>query len=60
MREKKRKFYFGFIQQEVYDKISGETLWQVLMILGIGDRLLNEIRSMFVDTEACKQMKSGE
>src|SRR5678815_3765702 len=54
MREKKNKLYLGFMDlQQVYDRINGEDLWQVLVIYGVGGRLLNGIKSMYDDSEVC-------
>src|SRR5678815_4862183 len=50
MREKKNKFYLGFMDlQQAYDRINREALWQVLVIYGVGGRLLNGIKSMYKD-----------
>src|SRR5678816_2810754 len=36
-----------------YDRVNREALWQVLVIYGVGGRLLNGIKSMYDDSEAC-------
>ena len=54
MRGKKKKLYLGFMDlKQAYDRINREALWQVLMIYGVGGRLLNGVKSMYVDSEAC-------
>ena len=35
------------------EKINREVLWQVLVIYDVGGRLLNIIKSMYEDNEAC-------
>src|SRR5678815_3421689 len=39
-----------------YDMVNREALWQVLMIYGVGGRLLNGIKSMYDDSEACARI----
>ena len=54
MREKKNKLYLGFMDlQQGYDRVNRKGLWQVLVIYSVGDRLLNGIKSMYDDSEAC-------
>src|SRR5678815_4343494 len=54
MREKKNKLYLGFMDlQQAYDRVNREALWQVLVIYGVGGRLLNGIKSVYDDSEAC-------
>src|SRR5678815_2244244 len=51
MIEKKNKLYLGIMDlQQAYDR---EARWQVLVIYGVGGRLLNGIKSMYDDSEAC-------
>ena len=53
MKEMKTKLYLDFMHwQQAYDRIKREALWQVLMIYGINGRLLNGIKSVYVDNEA--------
>ena len=42
-----------FICKLAYDRINREALWQMLMIYGISLRLLNGIKSVYIDNEAC-------
>ena len=54
MKEMKNKLYLDLMHlQQAYDRIKREALWQVLMIYGINGRLLNVIKSVYVDNEAC-------
>src|SRR5678815_6089223 len=54
MKEKKNKLYLGFMYlQQAYDRVNREALWQVLVIYDVGGRLLNGIKSMYEDSEAC-------
>src|SRR5678815_3019926 len=54
MRKKKNKLYLGFMDlQQAYDRVNREALWQVLVMYGVGGRLLNGIKSMYDDSEAC-------
>ena len=62
MRKNKRKnaVYVGFIDLEkAYDRVKREALWQVLRMYNVGDKLLNGIRSMYVDRSACVRVKGG-
>ena len=54
MEEKNRKLYLGFMDlQQAYDRVNREALWQVLVNYGVSGRLLNGIKSMYVESEAC-------
>ena len=47
MKEKNKKLFLGFMDlQQAYDIINRDALWQVLMIYGVGGRLLNAIKSI--------------
>src|SRR5678815_903761 len=46
--------------QQAYDRINREALWQVLVIYGVGGRLLNGIKSMYGDSEACLRINGVE
>ena len=59
-REKKRRVYVGFIDLEkVYDRVSRKSLWQMLRMYDVGGKLLNGIKSMYVDSSACVRIKEG-
>ena len=46
----------GFIDLEkVCDRVNRETLWQVLRMYDGGGKLLNGIKSMYVDNLACAE-----
>src|SRR5678815_4965022 len=61
MREKKNKLYLCFMDlQQVYDRINREALWQVLVMYGVGGRLLNGIKNMYDDSEACVRINGVE
>ena len=50
----------GFMDLEkVYDKVNKEALWEVLRIY-VGGKLLNGIRSMYVNRLACVRVKGGD
>ena len=57
--EKKRRMYEGFMDLEVYDSIIRETLWQVLKMYDVGGKLLNGIKSIYVNSLACVRVKGG-
>ena len=60
-REKKRSLYVGFIDLEkAHDRVNREALWQVLRMYDVVGKLLNEIKSMYVDSSACVRVKGGE
>src|SRR5678815_5150370 len=46
--------------EQLYDRINREALWQVLAIYGVGGRLLNGIKIMFDDSEACVKINEVE
>ena len=45
---------------KVYDRVNREALWQVLRMYDVDDELLNEIKSMYVNSRACVRVKGGE
>ena len=61
MKEKNKKLYLGFMDlQQAFDRVDRNALWQVLMIYGVGGKLLNAIKSMYVDSEACVRINGME
>src|SRR5678816_3049021 len=46
--------------QQAYDTINREAQWQVLVIYGVGGKLLNGIKSMYDDSEACVRINGVE
>ena len=52
-REKKCSVYVGLMNLEkAYDMINREALWQVLRMYDVGGKLLNGIKSMYVNSLA--------
>ena len=44
----------GFMElKNVHDKVNREELWQALRIYDVGEKLLNGIKSMYVNSVAC-------
>ena len=46
--------------KKAYDKVSREALWQVLRMYDVGGKLLNGIKSIYVDSSGCVRVKGGE
>ena len=44
---------------KAYDRINMEAVWQVLRMHDVGGKLLNRIKSMYVDSQACVRVKWG-
>ena len=60
-KEKNHSVYMGFIELEkAYDRVNREALWQVMRMYDVGGKLLNGIKSMYVDSSACVRVKGGE
>ena len=58
--EKKNEVYVGFMDLEKpYDSVNREALWQVLRMYDVGGKLLNGIKSMYVNRIACVKSKKG-
>ena len=48
----------GFMDLEkAYDRVNREALWQVLRMNGVGGKLLNGIKSIYVSSLACVRVK---
>ena len=48
----------GFMDLEkAYDRVKREALWQVLTIYDVGGKLLNGIKSAYVNSLACVRVK---
>ena len=63
MRKHKRKnvVYVGFMDLEkAYDKVNREALWQVLRMNDVGGKLLNGIKSIYINRLAFVRMKGVE
>ena len=55
-QERKNAVYVAFIDlKKVYDRVNREALWQMFR-----DKLLSEIKSMYIDSSACVRVKWGE
>ena len=53
--------YVGFMDLEKpYDRVNRETLWQALRMYDVDGKLLNDIKSMYVNNLACVRVKGGE
>ena len=60
-QERKNAVYLGFIDLEkAYDRVNREALWQVLRMYDAGGKLLNDIKSMYVNSLACDRVNGGE
>ena len=53
--------YVDFIDLEnTYDRVNREALWQVLRMFDVGCKLLDGIKSMYIDSSVCVRVKGGE
>ena len=60
-REKKCRVYVSFMDLEkAYDRVNREGIWQVLRLYDVGGKLMNDIKSMYVNSLACVRVKGGE
>ena len=60
-REKKCRVYVSFIDLEKpYDRVNRGALWQELRAHDVSGKLLNGIKSMYVNSLACVRVKGGE
>ena len=51
----------GFMDlDKVYDTVNWEAQWQVLRMYDVGGKFLSVIKSMYVNSLACKRVKGGE
>ena len=57
----KCRVYVGFMDLETaHDRVNREALWQVLRMYDEGGKLLNSIKSMYVNSLACVRVKGDE
>ena len=50
-RERKNLVYVGFTDLEkAYGRVNREALWQALRIYDVGGKLLNDIKTMYVNS----------
>ena len=53
--------YVGFMDLEKeYDRVNRKALWEILKIYDLGFKLLNGIKSMYVNSLACARAKGCE
>ena len=46
--------FWAFMDLEkAYDTIDRHGMWQMLIVYGVGVKLLKEVQSFYVDTKAC-------
>ena len=51
----------GFMDLEkAYDRVNREVLWKVLRMCDVGGKLLNSIKSVYVNSLACVRAKEYE
>ena len=51
---KGKDVYFAFLDLEkAYDRVDIVSMWNVLRLYGIGDRLLQGVKSLYVGSKAC-------
>ena len=58
--EKKHSVYGFYGLEKAYDRVNRGALWQVLRKYDVGGKLLNSIKSMYVNSQACVGVKGGE
>ena len=53
--------YVGFLNLEkVYDRVNGKAVREVLRMYDVGSKLLNGIKSMYVNSLACVRVIKGK
>ena len=48
------------VLEKAYGRVNREALWQVLRMYDVSSKLLNGIKSMYVNSLACVRVKGGE
>ena len=48
--------WFGDVEKQ-YNRVNREVLWQVLRMYDVGGKSLSGIKSMYVDSSACKSKR---
>ena len=43
--------------EKPYDRVNMEALWQVLRMYDVGDKPVDEIKSMYVNSLSCEKVK---
>ena len=46
--------------EKAYDRINNETLWQVLRMYDVGGKLMNDIKTIYVNSLTCAKVKGCE
>ena len=60
-REDKFRVYVSFMDlKKAYDRVKMEALWQVLRMHDVGSKLLNNIKSVYINSLSCVRVKGGE
>ena len=55
-----KDIYFAFLDLEkVYDRDDRDAMWNVLKLYGIGGRLLQGVKSLYVGSKACVRVRNG-
>ena len=58
---KKIRVYVRFMDQEKpYDRVNRKALWQLLRMYDVGGKLLDGIKSIYVNSLHCVRIKGGE
>ena len=58
---RKNVVYVGFMDLEkACNRVNREALWQVLRMCDVGGKLLNGMKSMYVNSLACVRLRGGE
>ncbi|WP_435316529.1 reverse transcriptase domain-containing protein, partial [Klebsiella pneumoniae] len=57
---KGKDVYFAFMDLEkAYDRVDRNALWDVLVMYGVGGRLLRAVKSLYNDSRACVRVGTG-
>jgi len=52
-RENKENLYLAFLDiEKAYDKVNRHLMWKLLETIGLSDKIINIIKSLYVDTKA--------
>ena len=58
MRNPEKKMYVCFmVFWRAYDRVNREALWQGVRMYDVGGKLLNGIKNMYVNSQACVRVK---
>ena len=60
-RARGKEVFWAFMDLEkAYDRVDREAMWRVLMLYGVGGKLLKAIKNFYVDSRACVRLLMGE